>query len=290
MARRIDSLWRRRRRSAVQLAERDFATIAKSFPVDLGEIATRRRVRRIEFHQLLTQGGLAVHEDGFIIYVRCDPGQEADLTARFMDDGTGSTLPESIVHRARFTIAHEIAHTFFYDVTAVPPVPKIDVKDTAGGTRLELACNEIAGLLVLPQALIRDRLGKLECISPEDLRRLADDAFVSPQAVVRRFHQSLRANHPQAIFAAVSYGKRGWIIDAISRHYSLRGIMPNAKMGSAATALIDDLDFALFGGDRRDATIEYVGHGGKRKNMKFECEARPALRRLRGVFVVGQPA
>jgi hypothetical protein len=290
MARRIKSLWRARRRSAVHLAERAVATIAKSFPVNLREIAIRRHVRQIEFRQLLTQGGLAVHEDGFIIYVRCDPGQEADLTARFMDDGTGSTLPKALVHRARFTIAHEIAHTFFYDVATVPLLPKIEVGDSASATRLEIACNEIAGSLVLPEFLIDDRLGKLESIRPEDLRRLADDAIVSPQTVIRRFNRLLKVSHPQAIFAAVSYGKNGWVIDAISRHYSLRNILLDATVGSAATTLVDDLDFALFGGDRRDASVEYVGHGGKRKNMRFECETRTTLRRLRGVFLVGQPA
>ena len=115
MAKRIKNPWPARRRTAVQLAESLVTATTDSLPVDLKRIAAHREVRRIEFAPLLMDGGLAVRSDGFVIYVRCDIGEGADLTARLAEDGTGSTLPQRILRRARFTIAHEIAHTFFYE-------------------------------------------------------------------------------------------------------------------------------------------------------------------------------
>src|SRR5882757_5371234 len=116
MAKPANNPWPSRRRNAIQSAEAVVATIARSLPVDLNRIAATRAVQRIEFTPLLTDGGLAVRKDGFVIYVRCDLGQGASLTGQFTEDGTGSTLPMTIARRARFTVAHEIAHTFFYDI------------------------------------------------------------------------------------------------------------------------------------------------------------------------------
>jgi IrrE N-terminal-like domain len=286
MAKRTKDPWPSRRRRAVQLAERLVTTTASSLPVDLNRIAGHCAVRRIEFMPLLTDGGLAVLNDGFVIYVRCDAGQSADLTARFADDGTGSTLPEKILRRARFTIAHEIAHTLFYDIHSAPPRLKTRVDDT---TNLEIACNQIAGLLVMPEALIQQALAKCEFIRPEQLRKLADVAMVSTETVVRRFRHLRRFIHPEAILVSTYKKDNDWVINAISRHDALRSIFTGARVGAAIKALVHDADFALFGGEMREAEIEYFGHGGKRTKMRFTCEVGTTLRRNRPVFVVGTP-
>src|SRR5205823_13085544 len=127
MAKRAKNRWSSRCRNAIESAEAVVATVARSLPIDLKRIAASRAVRRIEFRPLLTHGGLAVRNDGFIIYVRCNTAQNADLTARFAKDGTGGSLPTAMARRARFTIAHEIAHTFFYDIRRMPPQPKTQV-------------------------------------------------------------------------------------------------------------------------------------------------------------------
>ena len=131
---------------------------------------------------LLTDGGLAVRNGGFIIYVRCDPGEGDDLSARFEEDGTGSTLPERVRHRARFTIAHELAHTLFYDLRSLPPELKFEI-NAAAETRLELACNEIAGALLLPRRLLQQRTSTVRDMDPRELRKLAEqNASVSSNA------------------------------------------------------------------------------------------------------------
>jgi hypothetical protein len=288
MAKRIKDPWPSRRRRAVQLAERLVTTIGISLPVDLKRIAAHRAVRRIEFAPLLTDGGLAVRNDGFVIYVRCDIGQGAHLTARLAEDGTGSTLPETILRRARFTIAHEIAHTLFYDIRSRPPRPKTRVDDETSTTKLELACNQIAGLLVMPEGLMQRTFSRFEFVRPEEFRALADAAMVSSEAVVHRFQHLRNLPHPEAILASISRQGGQWVITAISRHYSLRNVFGDAKVGAPIKALVDEPDFVLFGGEMREAHVGYVGHGGKRK-MRFECEIGVAPRRNRSLFVVGTP-
>jgi len=285
---RVKNPWHSRRRNAIDSAEAVIASIARSLPVNLRRIATNRAVRRIEFTPLLTLGGLAVCDDGFNIYVRCDIGQSADLTARLTEDGTGASLPPAISRRARFTIAHEIAHTFFYDIRRMPPRPKTHVNDGVSATKLELACNQIAGLILMPGAVVQRDFAKFDFGRPEELRMLADAALVSAQAVIHRFKHLDKLSHPEGILVSVNQDGADWTISAISRHYSLRNIFVGAKVGASIKALVDDPDFVLFGGETREAHARYIGHGGKRV-MRFACEIGFAPRRSRGLFVVGMP-
>ena len=176
MARRTTNPWPARRRYAIQSAETLVGANTCSLPVDLNRIAATRSVQRIQFTPLFTDGGLAVRKDGFVIYVRCDTGQGFDLTGRLAEDGTGSTLPTTIARRARFTIAHEIAHTFFYDVRKMPPRPKTKIDGAATATKLELTCNRIAGLILLPETLMRQHFAEFDFDCPEELRMLANVA------------------------------------------------------------------------------------------------------------------
>jgi hypothetical protein len=288
MAKRAKNPWSSRRRNAIQSAEAVVATISNSLPVDLNRIAATRAVRRIEFTPLLTHGGLAVRNDGFIIYVRCNNGESADLTARFAKDGTGVSLPTAVARRARFTIAHEIAHTFFYDVRRMPPRPKTQVNDDASATKLELACNQIAGLILIPETALQRRLANFDVVSPDELRMLANAAVVSAQAVIYRFKHLVKLTHPEAILASVSREGADWIIGAISRHYSLRHIFIGAKVGASIKTLVDNPDFLLLGGDRREAHVEFLGRGGKRR-LLVSCEKETALRSNSTLFVIGTP-
>jgi hypothetical protein len=288
MAKRASDPWPSRRRNAIQSAEAVVATVARSLPVNLNRIAATRAVQRIEFTPLLTHGGLAVRNDGFIIYVRCDTGQNVDLTARLAEDGTGRSLPAAMARRARFTIAHEIAHTFFYDIQRMPPRPKAQVHDGVLTTKLEVACNQIAGLILMPETIMQRCFANFDFVCPEELRMLTDTAMVSPEAVIRRFKHLGKLSHPEAILASVSRDGADWTISAISQHYSLRNIFMDAKVGASIKMLVDNRDFVLFGGKAREAYAQYIGHGGKRV-MRFACEIGFPSRRSRGLFIVGMP-
>jgi len=221
--------------------------------------------------------------------VRCEPEESGVLNAAFLEDGTGGSLPSKIVRRARFTLAHEIAHTLFFDIKASPPRSKVLLDDDGMHAKLELVCNQIAGLLVLPESLIPRSLVESPAIQPRDLRKLADSAMVSGQTVIRRFNGLRKISHPEAVIATVARSHEDWTITAISRHYALKEVFKTAIVGDSVRCLVQEPDFVLFGGKMRDVRSGYIGHGGRRKEMQFSCEFGSRLRRAHEVIVVGVP-
>jgi len=280
MAKRTKNPWPSRYRSAVRLAERLVATTGNSFPVDLKRIAAYRGVRRIEFAPLLTDGGLAVRDDGFIIYVRCDFGKGADLTARFAEDGTGSTLPETIRRRARFTVAHEIAHTFGYDLRRLPPAALFDLKTPTSIRSLELICNRIAGTLLLPEWWLTRQFSSGDWLDPTRLSTLATKAVVSRETLTRQLRRISSAIHPEGIITCVEKQSSVPVIRAISRHYRFKELFPDAKAGASLQKLICDRDLLPFGGERCSVEKSIRLVGGQQKRFQFECELNAAKRNV----------
>lgn len=82
--------------------------------------------------------------------------------------------------RQNFSCAHEIAHTFFYDLDESPPI-KVD------GIRREdeeYLCNVAAAEMLMPENYLRERVGKKP--SMESLLTLTKKFHVSVQAMARR--------------------------------------------------------------------------------------------------------
>jgi hypothetical protein len=252
------------------------ATTGNAFPVDLNRIAAHRAVRRIEFVPLLTDGGLAVRDDGFIIYVRCDLGTGADLTARFAKDGTGRTLPQVIRRRARFTVAHEIAHTFGYDLRRFPPAPVFDLKTPTSVRDLELVCNRIAGTLLLPEWWLTRRLTNSDWLEPRRLSTLANEALVSRETLTRELRRINPEIHPEGIITCVEKQASVPVIRAISRHYRFKELFPDAKAGASLQKLIGHSNLRPFGGEQAavEKTIRLIG--GQQRRFRFECEPNAA--------------
>jgi hypothetical protein len=180
--------------------------------------------------------------------------------------------------RARFTIAHEIAHTLFYDITSKPPKLKVKITNTASLRSLELACNRAAAALVLPESLLELEFADKAFVKPEDLRDLANRALVSGQTVIRRFCNLRRLPHPLAILASITQRENKFVIEAISRHYAFRELLTGAVAESPLTQLVDDPAFLPFGGERRELECDFIGVGGRRFKMQFRCEGRTRVR------------
>src|SRR3954447_17198360 len=108
------SRWARWRRNAAAVVDDLAAASADgALPVRLPEIARARKVREVVFRPLLMDGCLGVRKDGFVIFVRCEPRNSGELKRAWSADHARYRL---LSPRMRFTIAHEIAHTFFFDV------------------------------------------------------------------------------------------------------------------------------------------------------------------------------
>jgi IrrE N-terminal-like domain len=276
MAKRTKNPWPSRSRSAIRLAEKLVALTGNSCPIDLNRVAAHRAVRRIKFAPLLVDGGLAVRDDGFTIYVRCDFGKGDELTARFAEDGTGSTLPETIRRRARFTVAHEIAHTFGYDLRRLPPAALFDLKIPASIRRLELMCNRIAGMLLLPESWFTRQLRTGDWLDPKRLSNLATKALVSRETLTRQLRRINSEIHPEGIIACVENQSSVPVIRAISRHYRFKDLFPNAKPGASLRKLIWHSDLLAFSGQHAAIEKSIFMVGGKQNRFRFQCEPNAA--------------
>ena len=125
-----------------KLFERAFSAQAVELPVSLDVLAAEAGVVSIEARPMIPEAVLSTGRTSFKIHLQ------------------SNFLGAPGVHtRQRFSLAHEIAHTFFYEVRngrlrPLPYAPK--------GDELEFACNHGAGLLLVPQQLLVLEVGRLE--------------------------------------------------------------------------------------------------------------------------------
>ena len=286
---RRSSDWPKARKVALADAEALTREASTGLPVDLFAIAKRRLVKRVEFRQLLVEGALSVVPTGFNVYVNCDPGEGEQLTAEFAANGTGATLPYRIRARARFTIAHELAHTLFYDVRTSPPKPRITLKGPASLRSLERLCSIVAGALVLPEWIIRAAAARDGLADSRKLRALADRALISSETLVRRLTKIAPEQHPACVVAAVERHSSDLIIRAISRHYRFAELFASAGAGIALTSIIYHPDLVAFGGELTSVVLPIRYSTGTAIPYLIECESR-ARRAATTFLVTARPA
>lgn len=103
-------------------------------------------------------------------------------------------LPTNQTHvRTRFSTAHEIGHTFFYDTTKNPPVRLIDTTLSLRFSRREEdICSAFAGELLMPRELVTNSFNSLRTkYGIGTLLHLALRYDVSPEVVARRLLHDL---------------------------------------------------------------------------------------------------
>jgi hypothetical protein len=177
-------------RALVFEAESLASKVAKNeFPILLRPVAERRKVTSVDFRPLLVDAMLTTHSVGFRIILNSDGGRTKELTERYNNESSARMLPP----RLRFSIAHELAHTFFYDITKTSP--KLAKKFTSGGGRNELEnleryCNTIASHLLLPTQIFTVEFLRLKAVTPETISDFARKAGVSVQALLWRLDKS----------------------------------------------------------------------------------------------------
>jgi len=265
MIRRAPSSWSKHRHVMTGLAERLTAEFDDKLPTDLGRVAKSRAVRLIEFCPLLVDGGLSVVQDGFSIFVRSEASEAKEFTKLFAEDGTGKLLPVSVAKRVRYTIAHEIAHTLLFDIETFPPQPKIRPKKGMGIRGLEHACNDLAGVLLLPQtAVLREASNPNRLMDPNYLRDLCDKALVSRANLVNRLAHIKNINLPAGIIASAKETESGWRLTAITRHYTLRDMFPKVTVGSFLDDLIGESAYLSISVTKTPTIIRVAKY-------KFEC-------------------
>jgi hypothetical protein len=105
-----------------------------------------RRIREIKFKQKLPENArLCIGEEGFRIELASEKKSFSWL---------------------RFTLAHEIAHSLFFDIEEWPPAPLISM--IQGDRDLEWLCWQLARCLLVPQAWLKDHLSAFSSLSSPD--------------------------------------------------------------------------------------------------------------------------
>lgn len=170
---------------AVQADDLSCAVSKNEFPVLLQPLAARRRVTSVEFCPLLVDAMLTTHPSGFRILFNSNGNEPSKLNKQFANESKDHPLPP----RLRFSLAHEIAHTLFYDLGEGSPA--IGKKFRSGGGRtalehLERSCNKLAAHLLLPTPMLAKSIRALRNYEPESFLELARKAGVSIEVLVRR--------------------------------------------------------------------------------------------------------
>lgn len=102
-------------------------------------------------------------------------------------------------HRHRFRVAHEIAHSFFYDRTADRPRRLL-----VGSSEEELFCDEFARALLLPVAAVRSRPP-----APASVFPLHRDYVVSVEVAARAMAAAYRGTRAALWY---QHPRDGWVL------------------------------------------------------------------------------
>ena len=114
------------------------------FPVDLTRLAIKQKIVRIHFRPMPCDGAIEATVDGFVVHLQSAKEQLVPTSAV---DSTALSV------RQRFTLGHEISHTFFYDAERRPCKPHPNPQ------LLESSCNRGAQRLLLPEHLLEREIG-----------------------------------------------------------------------------------------------------------------------------------
>lgn len=151
-------------------------------PIDPASLADLCGVLSVKHRPMVPEGVLTPVQGGFRIYLQSNFAHQRGVKLR-----------------ERFTIAHELVHTFCYDRNG--GVPK-RIKGSPVGRKLERLCHIGASQILVPEGLLRREVKtRGEVASVESILDLVRVFNVSAEVLIRRLHDiQLFANEK---FAAV---------------------------------------------------------------------------------------
>jgi Zn-dependent peptidase ImmA (M78 family) len=144
-------------------------TADRPLPIDLQPLAADIGLV-VEEREMIPEAAIQTVEGQFHIYVQ----------SNFKD------LPGTALRR-RFTLAHEIGHTFFYEQRDGELKPR---KDSPRGDALEIACHKAASMILVPSNSLRSELRQRQLSNAEGIVQLAGRFEVSLEAMIRRLQES----------------------------------------------------------------------------------------------------
>jgi hypothetical protein len=225
--------------------------------------------------------------NGFNVYVFCFPKEQARLNAL-----VNAESETRLSGRARFTIAHELAHIFFYS-KGEPPKDRFPAGTPKAHARLERLCNEISAEMLLPTSLVREHAKTTDFRSPKSIRSLCDRAVVSPEVLVIKAAKRASWFHDPGGVLAFQREAGGWVLKASALH-GMIDIFGNLKRGTPLEEIVRVPEFHLNGGPDLDVTA-FVNFRTARslgfQRVRFSSEWLPPARQTAIVTLqtLGEP-
>ncbi len=286
MIRQRSSRWHERRREATRRAEDLCESEQLRFPTNLGRLAGACRVKRIEFRPMLVDGALGVCNDGFEVFVGCESYEADEFNDCFAQASDCSTLPPRLSRRARFTIAHELAHTFFYDWSGGKPKMRFSLSNPKTALALERSCNVVAGALLLPCSLLERCSESAQLHDPTNLDAIANRALVSKSVLIARFSNLEVFPKPRAILMSIRRDgvAKEFVVDAFWKHYSFSDVFSGIERLAPFRKVFRDSkdlgDLKIFGGEFDSVCVEgdwtlSIQNAGKAGATLFATLSRP---------------
>jgi hypothetical protein len=144
-------------------------------PVDLFAVARHRRIQHLGLRSMIPRGLLLPIAGGFETYLRSSVRRDLDIS---------DVEPLGLLsHRQRFSLAHEIAHTFFYRLSDAVPSPD---GTFSNALELEKMCDRTAGHILMPTSLLRREIGDYERIDATVVRSIASKFRTSLTVAIER--------------------------------------------------------------------------------------------------------
>lgn len=116
----------------------------------------------VDIFRLARQKGMEIEED--LVGDSCGEG----LLIPFKGGFRVRLRKSSTASRKRFSIAHEIGHTFFYKDEGGGPRHQVGILNTSEKNSEERICNKFASALLMPAAKLRQRLGGIPNGAPSE--------------------------------------------------------------------------------------------------------------------------
>jgi len=231
----------------------DVLTREMSPPIPLREIYLRCKIKEVVFQPMLVEAGLAIDDDGFVVFVSCDEEAKQEWTSAFNDaNQMGRFLPG----RVRFSMAHELIHTFFYDTEQKPYRKRIKETHHKEIDSLEIACNYGASRLLLPTRQLRTDTNKSDFLSTKRIIDLARKYRVSIECLIHRLVNLEDWTAERGILAYLQGVNDECRIRAIAKSASVRGLFENASPDSDYKSLFDKAAFQQMK-QHRSGNLEY---------------------------------
>jgi hypothetical protein len=196
-------------------------------PISLQKVFARCRVKKVVFQPLLVEGALAIDDDGFVVFVNCDKNFKGSYQMGFDVAGQeGRFLPG----RVRFSLAHELVHTFFYDTQKQPYASRLNATHPKEIDSLESACNFGASHLLIPTRSLKSDTYKHDVLTVDGITALAERYQVSIECLINRLEYLDDWTPKRGLVALVRQAADGYRIKATSKSVAIREVFENISV------------------------------------------------------------